>query len=86
MNTNTINSHDIVIVTIKVIPATNTKGTRMKVSHGRKHGAKTIGYHSVNGFEEAAVNYMSERYSLGKPRATQWTETGRDTVAVALVY
>lgn len=83
----TFTASRILIVTIKVIPATNTKGTRMKLSHGTKHGAKTVGYHSVNGYEEAAVNYIAERYHIKTPPVfTSWHPITDNTVAVALAY
>lgn len=87
MNT-TYQNNDVstVIITVKVISATNTKGTRMKISHGNKPGAVTIDYHSVNGFEEAAVNFMRDTYKIGYPKRSNWVYVSRGIVAVALVY
>lgn len=87
MNTATRNPSRVVIINIKVIPATNTKGTRMKVSHGDKLSPFTIDYHSVNGFEEAARKYMMARYNVVEaPILANWSFTGKHTAAVALVY
>jgi hypothetical protein len=87
MNT-TYQNNDVntVIITIKILACTNARGTRMKISHGNKPGAVTIDYHSVNGFEEAAVNFVRESYKIGNPIRTNWVYISRDTVAVALVY
>jgi hypothetical protein len=69
------------------LPATNTKGTRMKVSHGMKPKTVTYGYHSVNSFADAATRYMATVYHVqSQPILTNWTETSRQTVSIALVY
>lgn len=78
---------EIVIVNIRILPATNTKGTRMKVWKGRaiRH-AETYGYHSVNSYIEAATKYMKTRYKKDASIiAANWEETP-DGYTVALIY
>ena len=79
---------NVVIITIKYLRATETKGSRMKVWHGDKvHAARTYGYHDVNGFEDAAVRFMGEEYVIKEtPKATNWVNTHDMFYTVALVY
>jgi hypothetical protein len=81
------NDSRIILITVKYLRATETKGSRMKVWHGDKtQAARTYGYHDVNGFEDAAQRFIAEEYGIHNVGRSNWVNTHGPFYTVALVY